>query len=172
MIQAERCATICGSILVVFILLLIPTFLGADEMGAQAGINKNPIQIKKMRENEDRILSTLEMLYNSFEQYKVTTGHYPNNRTIDELEALKPYPRIKEDLLVRRKNGYFFAPSAYWDFWYCYAWPTEYGITGRKSFYVDDTGVWRQTDKKFSGIQNPARSKDAEYWSIGGKFNR
>ena len=62
-------------------------------------------------------------------------------------------------------EGYLFNVKSYGYFWNYYAWTRKYGITGRKSYYIDnDSPKIKWTERKFSGIKNPAKDKDAEYW--------
>lgn len=121
--------------------------------------------IQSISENEEKAKEMLYKIYKAFEAFKAKNNRFPYNvEEIDTMQIFLAYPRIP-NTTVRKIGGYLFNVSSFGDFWFCYAWPEEYGITGRKSYYIDnDSPKIKWTERKFSGIKNPAKDKDAGYW--------
>ena len=56
--------------------------------------------------------------------------------------------------------------------WCCYAWPVEYGRSGRRSFYVDESGTVRGEELPgLSGAHAPEADGKAAVWAPCGAGN-
>lgn len=130
------------------------------------GTEKKNIErnIQSINENEEAAKEMLSKIYKEFEEFRAENNRFPYPNEIDTLPIFLPYPQVPDTTVLRIK-GYLFNVSSFGYFWFCYAWPKEYGITGVKSYYIDDDSPKiKWTERKFSGIKNPAKDKDAEYW--------
>lgn len=104
-----------------------------------------------IRYNEAGAILTLRTLFSSEATYQATTGN-GNYGTIAELRKEKLIDYV---LAEGHRYGYLFrvrqekisseSPQASFEI---VAVPREYGRTGKRSFYVDESGVIRYTDKK------------------------
>lgn len=66
--------------------------------------------------------------------------------TLKQLEGL-PNPFLPHDTFGQQAKGYFFTVKAHWgDDFTASAVPLEYGVTGRKTFSIDQTGILRGAD--------------------------
>jgi hypothetical protein len=90
--------------------------------------------------NEGIAIGMLQMISSAESSYQATAGK-GKYATLDEL--------VKQNLISREsldKNGYNFQISSMGDQFEAVATPREYGKTGKRSFFVDKSGVVRGDD--------------------------
>ena len=88
--------------------------------------------------NEIIAMSALQMIANSEAQYRVDKGDYGS------LESLVSSKMITRDMLD--KYGYGFSVTTSGSGFEVVATPNEYGKTGKRSFFIDQSGVLRGDD--------------------------
>ncbi|MGH9870975.1 MAG: hypothetical protein ACRD9S_00640 [Pyrinomonadaceae bacterium] len=101
-------------------------------------------QGQTIRQNEAGTIKSLRTLFKAETTYKSTTG----NGDYGTLEELRKARMIDRVLAESHRYGYLFSiisekPSSF----EITAVPRTYGRTGRRSFYMDETGVIRAADK-------------------------
>jgi hypothetical protein len=102
--------------------------------------------------NEMIAISTLQVLANGEESYKSTTG----NGTYGSIEELIEHKLVSKDMF--EKYGYKYDVTASSNAFTAVATPAEYGKTGKRSFFIDKTGIVRGDDHggaPASGADNP-----------------
>lgn len=90
--------------------------------------------------NEMIAISALQMIVNSEQQYKAQSKNGPFG-TMQELVDAKLFPLTEFD-----KYGYKYELTVVGDQFEAVATPKEYGKTGKRSFFVDKSGVIRGDD--------------------------
>jgi hypothetical protein len=91
--------------------------------------------------NEMIAISVLHMIANGEENYKKTAG----NGSYGSIEELIEHKMLAKDVLD--KYGYRFAIATSAQGFEAVATPVEYGKSGKRSFFVDQSGVVRGDDK-------------------------
>jgi hypothetical protein len=90
--------------------------------------------------NEMIAISALQVLANGEETYKSTAG----NGAYGSIEELVEHKLVNKDMF--EKYGYKFDVSASSNAFTAVATPSEYGKTGKRSFFIDKTGIVRGDD--------------------------
>lgn len=99
--------------------------------------------------NEASAVSTLRTIFSSEATYQATAG----NGDFGSLRELSKEGLINSVVAAGQKNGYLFkirvekASSESRSFFEAHAIPKTYGETGRRSFFVDESGTIRSADK-------------------------
>ena len=102
--------------------------------------------MSKMKEgspemNEMIAISVLQLIANGEENYKKTAG----NGTYGNIDELVEHKLLGKEMLD--KYGYRFAIATNAHGFEAVATPVEYGKSGKRSFFIDQTGVVRGDDK-------------------------
>ena len=103
--------------------------------GVSAGTRQSPLDM-----NEAVAQSALRTLVSAEESYKATSG----NGSYGTMEQLATAGLVSRDLF--EKYGYKFELTVSGTKFEAGATPKEYGVTGRLSFFVDESGVIRGAD--------------------------
>ena len=132
-------------------------------IGIIAAIAIPNLMASRMAANEGSTIATLRTIHSAESTYQATAG---NGRygTLDDLVA---NGLLSQDLARGRKSGYKFtiepkaprlneAPG-----FEAVGVPLEYRSTGRRSFYIDETGVIRGGDNR--GANATERNQPLEY---------
>lgn len=99
--------------------------------------------------NEESAISTLRTLFSAEATFQATAG----NGDFGSLKELSKEGLINSVLAAGEKNGYLFkirvekTSSESRSFFAAHAIPKTYGETGRRSFFVDESGTIRSADK-------------------------
>ena len=102
--------------------------------GISGGVNLTP-----ERQNESMAMGVMMMIPHAEESYKKTSGSYG---TLEQLIAAK---LISKEMI--ESAGYKFDIFVTGDKFEAFGVPTEYGKTGKTSFFVDQTYVLRGGDR-------------------------
>ena len=128
------------------------TFVLASIAGAASYSKEPPPEM-----NEEMAMSSLRMIVSAEETYKATAG----NGSYGSLYSLAKQNLISKEVFEKfEKYGYNIQLSASSNLFEATATPVEYGKTGRRSFFVDQSGVVRGDDH--AGGQATAADKPAQ----------
>jgi len=136
------------SLAIAGLILNIVSLVGAIPVGIIAAIAIPNLYAARMAANEGSAVSTMRTLHSAEATYQSLYGRYGS---LDELAARN---LVDYQTGMGRKNGYEFTvelkPSPYSnvDGFEVVARPQGYKSSGRRSFFVDETGVIRAGDKE------------------------
>jgi type IV pilus assembly protein PilA len=112
----------------------------------------------RMAANETSAIGSLRLIAKGMEIYRVKamggSNAYPTDFRV--LGSMSP-PELDEVLATGSKSGYLFSGGGTASNFEISAVPMRYGSTGRRSFYVDASGVLRFTENN----GNPAGPSDS-----------
>lgn len=101
----------------------------------------------RMEANESSAISSLKVIASAMETYRVKavggTSTYPADYR--DLGSLTP-PEVDSLLASGAKSGYSFSGGGDASTYAINAVPQQFGISGRRAFYVDCTGVIRSSE--------------------------
>lgn len=126
---------------------------GADKNGGQATISDPAIEActpTVINQNEARAIQSLRNIHSAQLTYQSTVG----NGNFGTLHTLYQAGLISAQLASGHSSGYVFdcaavlqSPPSQPALFYSRAFPSYYGETGIRSFYIDTSGVIRGADK-------------------------
>lgn len=124
------------------------------------------LQRARLASNESATITTMRTLPSAereFQSATVLDADADGNGEFGTLAQLAGYnpPFIDEVLGQGQKSGYYFSLTVGSDKetqWWAAAWPVEYNVTGKRVFYIDETGILRGKDRNNN---NPIVSREA-----------
>lgn len=91
--------------------------------------------------NEAAAISTLRTIYKAQEGYRQRWGSYASLGKLQDTGAVDV--KFRRESTARLRSGYCFTFRVYSDRWNATAVPAGPGKTGKRSFYIDQTGTIR-----------------------------
>ncbi len=125
---------------IVFIGLLPAIFVGCDSPATKQAATDQAPQV--IAGNEMAAIARLRSIATAEMQYQFDSGG--NYATMDELIK----NRLIGDLSEAKLNGYRFDVRVMPGRFEAIAVPVRFGITGKRSFYVDESRIMRGADKR------------------------
>jgi type II secretory pathway pseudopilin PulG len=128
-------------------------------MGIIAAIAIPTLLASRLKANETAAIATLRMVNSAQQQFRYTDADGNNRQDYAAtISALTEKDLIPPALASGTKSGYIFSIRRGADpqnQWRCTANPLKPGTSGRRYFFIDETGVIRFETEQMAGSESP-----------------